>query len=543
MRKLQPNSPKKPIHTGKPCPRCKTGRLSKDGFTTGPARKQRWVCKTKDGHGKVIYCYTTTDPDLPYVNTQSGAPAEGDKNPQFRRPLGGIKRFVITSAQNATPIHQDFFKSLKQYCAFNDAELVVIPIRYKNPTSRWTKSQINAELWAQELDPYLYNQRKKLNDNLVLLGDVKTRPTATKPLSAFESMSGGESAILGHTKLQLLTVPTPQGQYPKILTTTGAVTVKNYTDSKAGKLGEFHHTLGACAVDISGKKFFMRQINAQNDGSFIDLQYEYRPEEVYHAEPALALVLGDTHRKFIDPRVQSATFGPGGMVERLDPEHLVFHDLHDGYAENPHHRKDPFVKLAKKNAKYDNVEKEVVDDISWLQKHVGDRKGVIVSGNHDNFLWRYIADMDWKEDLENAAFYLATALMMVESTRMTLSGSATDDPFFYWVNKLKGNSNLRCLRRDESFELGNIELSMHGDQGPNGARGSRQNLRRVGVKSIIGHSHSPGIEEGCMQVGTSTPLKLEYNSGPSSWLNCHAILYANGKRSLLPIIDGEWCFE
>lgn len=88
--------------------------------------------------------------------------------------------------------------------------------------------------------------------------------------------------------------------------------------------------------------------------------------------------------------------------------------------------------------------------------------------------------------------------------------------------------------------LANIELSMHGDRGPNGARGSRMNLRRIGVKSIIGHSHSPGIEEGCYQVGTNTPLKQEYTRGPSSWLQSDCALYANGKRSLIHIIDGEW---
>jgi len=540
MRKQQPSSHKKPILTGKPCPRCKTGRLHKDGFTAGS--KQRYTCRETSGDR--VVCYTTTEPDLPYVNTQSGIRKEGDKNPQFRRPLGDIKRFIITAAQNGTPVHKNFLRSLKQYCRFNDAELIVIPIRYKNPTSSWTQSQINAEVWAPELKTYLYNQRKKLNANLVLLADIKTRPTATKPLSAFEAITAGESGILGHTKLQLLTVPTPQGRYPKILTTTGAVTVKNYTDSKAGKLGEFHHCLGACAVDIIGSKFFMRQVNADRDGSFIDLEYEYRPNDVYHAEPALAVVLGDTHRKFMDPRVQHATFSRGGIVERLNPEYLVFHDLHDGYAENPHHRKDPFIKLAKAQASIAGIEKEVVDDVAWLRKAVGDRKAVIVPSNHDNFLRRYIVDTDWREDVNNAEFYLDTALTMVRSTHMSLAGSETVDPFTHWVEKLKGPScNVRCLRRDESFMLGQIELSMHGDQGPNGARGSRNNLRRIGVKSIIGHSHSPGIEEGCTQTGTSTPLKLEYNSGPSSWMNAHAIVYANGKRSLLFIIDGEWCFE
>jgi hypothetical protein len=57
---------------------------------------------------------------------------------------------------------------------------------------------------------------------------------------------------------------------------------------------------------------------------------------------------------------------------------------------------------------------------------------------------------------------------------------------------------------------------------------------------VIGHSHQPGIDEGAYQVGTSTGLRLEYNQGPSAWLNAHCVVYASGKRSLLFVIDGEW---
>ena len=99
---------------------------------------------------------------------------------------------------------------------------------------------------------------------------------------------------------------------------------------------------------------------------------------------------------------------------------------------------------------------------------------------------------------------------------------------------------VRALHSDESFVLGGVELGMHGDVGPSGARGSRRNLRRVGTRSIIGHAHSPGIEEGCYQTGTSTYLRLEYNRGPSSWLNTHCILHADGKRQLVNIINGKW---
>ena len=515
-----------------PCPKC-GGFLRKSGAT--PGGKQRWRCDRTSGCG-----YGTTNPSAG-TRDQAGNITGPVRNPQFRRKLSGIKRFVITAAQNATPIHEDFLSSLQQYCAFNKAELVVIPIRYKNPTSRWAASQENEESWDPKLAPYLYNQRKKLCEHLMLLGDIKTVPTAERPLSGFEAITHGESGILGHTKLQLTTIPTPQDSQPKIMTTTGAITVPNYTDSKAGKKGEFHHTLGAVAVDIVGTKFFLRQINAdKRNGDFIDLGQWYTPEEVLDAPPAKALVMGDTHRAQMDPRVERATFGPEGMAEVLDPEMLVFHDLHDGRAVNHHERKDPFAQISLREEEAHLAEQEVRDDVAWLQKVGGRRQVVIVPSNHDDFLTRWLRDVDWRRDPDNAEFYLESALAMVKQIKQT--GKASD-VFPYWVDKLRGDSKIRCLGRRESCNISGIELSLHGDLGPNGSRGSRQSLRRIGVKTIIGHSHSPGIEEGCYQVGTSSKLNMGYNIGPSSWMHAHCAVYANGKRSLLFIVDGQWRFK
>jgi hypothetical protein len=320
--------------------------------------------------------------------------------------------------------------------------------------------------------------------------------------------------------------------------------VKNYSDSKAGKMGEFHHTLGACVVDIVGKKFFMYQVNAEKDGSFIHLDRRYTPTHSEKAPPADGIAFGDTHRAFIDRKVETTTFGEGGIVDTLDPKYMVFHDLHDGYAENPHHRKDPFVKQAKHISRKGNVQAEVMEDIRWLDKVIGNRIGVLVPSNHDNFLRRWITDTDWRYDPGNALFYMKTAIAMLESTTMGAGGSETVDPFLYWVaEKIQKRTKIKLLKRDDSFVLSGVEMALHGDMGPNGSRGSRMALRRIGVKSVIGHSHSPGIEEGCYQTGTSTSLRLEYNKGPGSWLNTHCVVYANGKRSLINIIDGEWRFK
>lgn len=523
------------------CPRC-GGKLHRNGFT--PGGSQRWACR--EPTAERAYCYTTTDPEAKTVRKQDGSTRRKGKTPVFARTIGrSTARFIVTAAQNATPVHGGFVKALEIACNALNAELLVIPLRYKNPTSRWTKSQANDEVWAPEVTPYLYNQRKALNKNIVVLGDIKTQPTASSPLTGFEAITHGESAILGHTKLQLRVIPTPQMRFPKILTTTGACTKPNYTDSRAGKLGEFHHTLGAALVETRGKIFHLRQINADSTtGHFTDLTTIYGPGGgTVPALPASALAMGDTHADFVDPAVDRATFGRGGIVETLRPRHLVFHDLLDGYSVNPHHRGNPFAALVKRHTGKDDAQAEVLRAVKFLtDRTYAGTEQIVVPSNHDDFLRRWIIDTDWRSDPTNAKFYLTTALAMVESAKLTPHGVQYADPFQYWVRRYAREScEVRCLGADESFVLGDVEYGLHGDRGPNGSRGSARSLRRIGVKTVIGHSHTPAIEEGCYQTGTSTRLRLEYNAGPSSWLQSHVIQYAlGGKRCLINIIEGEW---
>lgn len=519
------------------CPKCGKD-MARNGVT--PNGRPRWVCRlTMGGHS--TFCYTTTTPGKAYVMTQSGNKKQGQRAQKHRRKLKGAQRFIITAAQNATPVHKGFMAALITACQKMNAELLIVPIRYKNPTSRWTESQTNAEEWAPETTPYLFNVRKKLGKNLVLMGDVKTQPTASSPLTGFDALTHGESGILAHTKLQLRTVPTPQNRMAKILTTTGACTVPNYTDSKAGALGAFHHTLGACVAEIDGGRFHLRQINANTEtGAFTDLDKNYSADGVSNAERAKALIMGDTHVDFIDPAVEQATFGAGGIAAVLDPALLVWHDLLDNYAVNPHHIGNPFNAIAKQRTGRDDAYQEVSRALQFLQKHtVSGRNSIVVPSNHNDFLTRWIMGTDWRSAPINAEFYLETALAMARGTKLDGSGVYYPDPFAYWGAKL-GVAEIKFLHRDESFTVSGIELGMHGDKGPNGARGSIRNLRRIGIRSVVGHTHSPGIDEGCYQVGTSTRLRLEYTSGPSGWLNTHCVVYASGKRALLSVVDGKW---
>jgi hypothetical protein len=471
---------------------------------------------------------------LPRKSRKGERPARFDRSLQRERPV------LITAAQNATPVHAGALAAMKVAAAALDAELVVIPLRYRNPTSLWSREQETDEWWDDAVVPYLLNVRKKLGPNLVLAADVKTQPTASSPLSGFESLTGAESCIIGHPKMQLRTVAVPSGRTPKILSTTGVVTQRNYTDTKAGKIGEFHHYLGGLLIERKGKKFHLRQLNCDREtGAFIDLDKLYTAQGVEQAPPALALIMGDTHVPVTDPDVDRATFGPEGIVETLNPERLIFHDVFDGESVNPHDVGDPFIAEAKRKEGRLDVRAELQQMVDFVNERAGDREVVLVDSNHHTFLVRWLRRVDWRQDLKNAEFYLETALATLRSARMGPGGAEYDDPFHYWVKKLGARSNIRCLKPDESYVVGCSECGMHGHNGPSGARGSIKNLSQLGCRTCTGHGHAPGIEGGHYRGGSSTGRQA-YQRGPGADLNTHIVIYANEKRALINIFGGEW---
>jgi hypothetical protein len=236
------------------------------------------------------------------------------------------------------------------------------------------------------------------------------------------------------------------------------------------------------------------------------------------------------------------TFGKEGIVPTLKPKTQIWHDLHDFYRRNHHHRGDPFTQIAKHKAAMEDVREGLQQTFAFLDTHTSpDTLSVIVNSNHPNAFARWMKESDWKSDPVNSEFYLETALEMVRAARMTNAGASTLDPFVMWGKRmLKHPERVRFLSADESFVVKGIENTYHGHVGANGSRGSIKAFGKIGVKTNIGHGHSPGICDGCYQNGTSTPLKLEYTSGPSSWLNTHIFIYRNGKRTLVNIINGRW---
>lgn len=465
---------------------------------------------------------------------------------EFSRQLpAGVTRFIITGAQNATPVDSEFWAALNTAAGALGAELLVVPFRYKNATSLWSMSQRNAEYWAEEVQPYLWSKRLQLNEHLTLVADMKMQPTNGNPLGGLEAMSGLHSAIFAHPKLQMKTVATPSARMGKILTTTGVCTKENYTSTRLGKISQFHHSFSAIYVELDGKRFYLTQLHFdRRSGSITHLDQRFCSDGVIMtAPPALALDAGDMHIRFIDPSVQAAR---AELIQQVRPKHWIFNDTLDSYSCTPHHGRHPFIERMKNAAGYGDVREEVGMALDYLVTAAKkDRKIVVVPSNHDDMLYRWLEAVDAQGtrslSKDNAEFYHELALQVSKGSILDPTrGAVIPDPFTLLVRNIIRKKNIIALDRDQSFALAGVELAMHGDIGINGARGSRKSLARIGVKSVIGHSHCPGIEEGCYQTGTSTFLRLEYNHGASGWLNADVLLNADGKRQVIIYIDGRY---
>ncbi len=506
------------------CPKCGSDALFKHGKTTNQTSKQRYHCS--------VCKHRTTTPRLP-------------SNPvSMRTKLPNAKVYIITAAQNATPIHKGFWQSLEHAASFYGAEKVVIPGRYKNPTSQWTQGNDEHEWWDSAVLPYLLNGRIKLNERIMILGDVKIQWAARSPLASLDTLTKDMSGIVGHGNRALRSIATPQHKHPKLMLTTGACTKPNYTDTKQGAIGAFNHSLGALIVEIDGDIFYVRELNADRHGSFIDLDMEFTPEGVKPAGRALSISMGDTHQRFVLPQVVDATFNAKrSMVNLLRPQHLIWHDLLDFHTRNHHHKDHWLTGFGKWKAGKECVRTEVEDAIQFVNnKTPKDCKSIIVSSNHDRAMARWLEEADFKKDPVNLEFYLEIAATAAKSVKMSVGGIMYDDPFIAYAQKLAA-ANVQFLKQGQSFILAGVEYGLHGDNGPNGSRGTTKNLSTIGVKVTKGHNHTAEIIDGCYSAGKSTGA-LEYEAGgPSSHSNAHVVQYANGKRAIIFIINGRYCLD
>lgn len=426
------------------------------------------------------------------------------------------KRYLISSAQNGSPVHIEFLRNMEAYASFIDAEIGIIATRYKNPTSLF----IDADVWASEVQPYLTANKQVLHKNLQLLGGLKVQATSPNPTNGIEVF--GTSVIVGAPRIEMRTVPVLPNQEQIFLYSTGSTTIPNFTDTVAGGKAAAHHSYGFIVVEIeSDEVVHLRSVVGNSDGSFNDLCFRVENQTV-EIEKVDTLVWGDSHFAKKDQKVTNAF---RKLSVDLSVDNAVLHDVWDSQSLNIHNETDPIIRHQLMKEDKDDLRKELeqmYSELDWFEKNM--KQTLIISSNHDDMLDRAMKFGDWRNNLKNAEIF-------IEMLQLSLSQKAVDGIIPYYINsKYK---NIKALGLNDSYIKFEVELALHGHKGPNGARGNIQAFSKLANKTIIGHSHSPAIKWGCYQVGVSCKLDHGYNQGLSGWAYAGVTLNEHGKRQMI----------
>ena len=436
-------------------------------------------------------------------------------------------KYIITTAQRGGLPNWNFLKGLESYAKLHKTKILILPTNGRYPSS--TKLDQN-----EILHSYLTNNFEVVegDHNLTKKLDIRFFPVKAQqmdPTTSWDRFVGyDKSAIMPSPKQRMRVVPTSNTETPKVLMSTGAITQPNYKPNSWGTKAKLDHIFGAVIVDLKQDgKFDFRQLRATQNGVFYDLGTRFDGEQTPVKERLEALIMGDYHCEQVNLKMLKDTYQ---LIDELNPKYIVFHDLFDGFSINHHDTNMLVYKTWKKTNQHTSLEAElyrVGQHLTAMKKNSKDSKLIVVKSNHDEVIDRYLEAGRFVDDPEN----IDIALKLFQEMRKG------NDPLKRGIEIAYGKiPGVKFLSRDDDFKIRGWQLANHGDLGANGGRAGIRSLEQACGKAIYGHAHTPQIYRNVFVVGTSTGLKLNYNRGPSSWLNTHALLPANGQPQLINYI-------
>jgi hypothetical protein len=456
----------------------------------------------------------------------------------LRSDVANHKRFVVTTAVNGCKIHEGFYAAIKNYCAINNATLLVLVA--SDPAHSYTHGNkdwgtIDARLQTENI----VFEDTKLNNN-IFLSTIKIAAKHIDPITGLGRIGQRNgSFIYASPKQRLKAVAVSNNKLPHFLMTTGAITKPDYASDlylsqRTAYIAEHDHVIGAIIVEVEDEEtFHFRQIQADTKGDFADLGVMYSANYSKDYLPE-AFILGDWHTGSTDPEARSCW---EQVSKALRPKQIILHDLFDGRSISHHEEKDQILRAqraGRNELSLSNELEEVASDLSSLLTVC--QSLVVVKSNHDQFLERYLREGRYAKDPLNHKLSLQLAYELLEG----------EDPLKAGVEIFLDDASadkINWLSMDEDYKIAGVQLGAHGHAGSNGARGSLAAMEQAYSNSISGHAHTPEILRNCVQVGTSSYLKMSYVKGASSWLHSSALLYPNGTRQLINCINGKWRLE
>ncbi len=473
---------------------------------------------------------------------------------------GRRKVFILTSAQNHTKLHP-CWTDLLALAKHDSAQIMVSVFKYnkdalgqrgaaKSDAYASREEELKAE-YPREIIPYVCDDRIDLTPTITFCGELNVLPTATDPLGGLESYTYRKSTIVPHPKLALKCVPAMPGEGVKIMYTTGCVTQRNYIKRAAGYKAEAFHNYGALLVEVDAEgSWWCRQLSVGTDGAIYDLDRRVKGGVVTTGHRLENITWGDAHIYKSDKIVAGVSWGKtkDSIIEVLRPRSQHVHDLLDFGPRSHHTRKDPHEVFRSHMMGTWGVLPELKETARALWEDIARPwcDTYVVDSNHHRHLARWLKEVDWRDDPENARTLLEFNLRYLNA----IADQEPDFDLFEYAMRFCGGLNRACtnvkfLREDESHVIlpkieGGIEAGLHGDRGANGAKGTITGFGKMDRKVNGADKHAIAINNHAFFAGASALLNMGFNHGLSSWTHGHIITYANGTRAILSVWKGKW---
>jgi len=354
--------------------------------------------------------------------------------------------------------------------------------------------------------------------NIAILGDEYVKSYRIDPCLGIERIHADENIkIVFHKHQALRSLPRLHDAPYKLIYSTGCMNVH----------GSTYSTLGALVVDeFPDGALDIRQIQIKN-GTIFDKDISVSEVGISDGNSAEAIILGDVHfpnqaKYFYDNCYH--------LQQTFHPKRVILHDVYDFNVQNHHRMNDMYHQMVVDGQKVQEEFTKCLEAVNNTQRIFMNGAVQFVQSNHENALWKWL-DRSWTEPMKNfvrpcdVEFYSKLLYASINLQVRTFGGL---------IQAYGAQLENEYETLDENATVCGITVGMHGHLGTNGARGTLKGLSRVSESCVTGHSHTPAIFRGHYSVGTSTPLKLNYNaSGPTTWCNAHCVIYPNGARTLL----------
>lgn len=444
------------------------------------------------------------------------------------------RTYVVTTAVADCSPHDGFLASLDLYSKTLDAQVVIMPCE-SITNSFENKTAVFASVFN---DPkYVFVSKDTPLNNNISLCSIQVSAKQIRPITGLSRIGNRDgSFVFASTKQFLEFVPSgnKRGSNYSIMTTGACTYPQYYTETFVSKrlsyLAERDHTIGAIIIEIQDDNIFhFRQIQADENGAFIDLGIQYNPDGSTESVES-HLVFGDLHGINVDDDALKPVIE---LASAIGVSTVFLHDVFDGFSVN-HHESTIAGRSAREMVGLHELHHELNKTyslIEYIDQQLKPEKVVIVKSNHDEFLTRYLQDGRYINDPTNHYISLKIATALFENQDILKRG--------FEVAGCNIPDHWDFLSRYSSYKIGDVECGSHGDLGMNGAKPSLATLEKTYGNCVTGHAHTAAIHRGVFRVGTMSKLDLGYNRGPTSWTQTCCLIYNNGQRQLINVINNK----